>query len=343
MGEPKTNGVPTVREIASYCGVSQATVSRVLNDNYKNGFSVRREVRQHIIDVADELGYLPNLAAKNLAQRQTKVVGILGCNALFAWPGNLYHVIIDSCVRSLHGQGYDVCITVPNLEKTDSELPGWRIDGAIVLQECSAETIEQMERAGLGYVVVNGVSGPNGSSVIPDDIQGTEKALAHLMDLGHRHIAYAGPTSEHRKHRSIEERHNTYLSELERYGLEPIVGHDKVFRSAHAFLASAVLKERATAILAYDHIEAVKIVQAAHILDIQIPRQVSLICFNDEYMCNIVTPPLTTVCVSSRQMGRVAATMLLEHLQAPSDYCPECVKLSQDLIVRSSTAGPLKK
>ncbi len=343
MGEPKSNGVPTVKEIASHCGVSKATVSRVLNGNYKHGFSVRQEVRQHIIDVADELGYLPNLSAKNLAQQQTKVVGILGCNALFAWPGNLYHVIIDACVRSLHGHDYDVCITVPNLEKTDLELPTWRIDGAIVLQECSPQTIEHMERIGLAYVVVNGVSGPNGSAVIPDDIQGTRRALAHLMDLGHRRIAYAGPTSEHRKHRSIEDRHNTYLSELDRHELESIDGHDKVFRSAPAFLASAVLKNQATAILAYDHIEAVKIIHGAHTLDIQIPKQVSLICFNDEYMCNIVTPPLTTIYVSSRQMGRVAAKMLLEHLQSPADYSPECVKLPKDLIVRSSTARPLKK
>lgn len=343
MGELKNNGIPTVKEIASHCGVSKATVSRVLNGNYKHGFSVRQEVRQHIIDVADALGYLPNLAAKNLAQQQTKVVGILGCNALFGWPGNLYHVIIDACVRSLHSHDYDVCITAPNLEKTDSELPAWRIDGAIVLQECSTQTIEQMERTGLAYVVVNGVSGPNGSAVVPDDIQGTRRALAHLMDLGHRRIAYAGPTSEHRKHQSIEDRHNTYLSELDKHGLEPIEGHDKVFRSAPAFLASAVLKNQATAILAYDHIEAVKIIHGAHMLDIQIPKQVSLICFNDEYMCNIVTPPLTAVCVSSMQMGRVAAKMLLEHLQAPDDYRPECVKLSQDLIVRSSTARPLKK
>jgi LacI family transcriptional regulator len=209
-------------------------------------------------------------------------------------------------VRLLHNLDYDVCITVPNLEKTDSELPSWKIDGAIVLQECSTQTIEQMERTGLAYVVVNGVNGPNGSAVIPDDTQGTRRALAHLMDLGHRRIAYAGPTSEHRKHRSIEDRHNTYLSELEGHGLEPIEGHDKVFCSAPAFLASTVLKNQATAILAYDHIEAMTILHGAHMLDIQIPRQVSLICFNDEYICNMATPPLTTVGVPARQMGRVA-------------------------------------
>ena len=343
MSLPQNNGIPTVKEIAAHCGVSQATVSRVLNSNYNHGFSVRKEVRQRIISVADSLGYLPNLAARNLVQRQTQVVGILGCNAIFGWPGNLYQIVIDNCVHALHKHHYDVCITVPNLEKTDSELPAWRIDGAIVLQECSPETIEHLERIGLAYVVVNGVGGPKGSSVIPDDVQGTRRALAHLMDLGHRCIAYAGPTSEHRKHRSIEDRHNTYLSELEAHGLEPIPGHDKVFSSATAFLASAVFKHKATAILAYDHIEAMIILHGAHMLDIQVPKQVSLVCFNDEYMCNYVTPPLTTIAVPARQMGRVASKILLKHMKSPGDYRPECVKLTQDLIMRSSTTKPLKK
>jgi DNA-binding LacI/PurR family transcriptional regulator len=127
------------------------------------------------------------------------------------------------------------------------------------------------------------------------------------------------------------------------HGLEPIKNHDKVFSSASAFLASAVIKHHATAILAYDHIEAMRILHGANMLEIQIPRQVSLICFNDEYLCSIVSPPLTTVAVPSRQMGQIAANLLLKHLQSPSEYRPECVKLSQDLVVRSSTMALVNK
>jgi LacI family transcriptional regulator len=343
MGVSQSNGAPTIKEVAAHCGVSQATVSRVLNGNFRHGFSVRREVHQRIIDVAGALGYRPNLAAKNLVQRQTKVVAILGCDVALGWPGNIYQAIIDACVRMLHVGSYNICMTVPNLEENRCELPPWKVDGAIVLQECSPETIEAMERTNLPYVVINGVGGPCCSSVIPDDIEATKLAVRHLVELGHTQIAYAGPTCEHKKHRSIGDRHDTYLSELSKHGLEPVRNHDKVFRSASAFLASSVMKYHATAILAYDHIEAMRILHAAHMLDIQIPRQVSLICFNDEYLCSIVTPPLTTIAVPSRQMGQVAAKMLLKHLQSPADYRPECVKLPQDLIVRSSTAAPLNK
>jgi LacI family transcriptional regulator len=343
MGFPQGNGVPTIKEVAAHCGVSQATVSRVLNGNFKHGFSVRREVHQRIMDVADALGYRPNLAAKNLVRQQTQVIAILGSDVALGWPGNIYQAIVDACVKTLHEGKYSICMTVPDLEQDHSELPPWKVDAAIVLQECSPETIAEMERTNLPYVVINGVGGQSGSSVIPDDIEGTRLAVRHLVELGHTQIAYAGPTSVHKKHRSIGDRHDTYLSELSKYGLEPIQGHDKVFSSATAFLASSVMKYHATAILAYDHIEAMRILHGAHTLEIQIPRQVSLICFNDEYLCSIVTPPLTTIAVPSRQMGQIAATILLKHLQSPADYHPECVKLSQNLVVRSSTAAPLNK
>jgi DNA-binding LacI/PurR family transcriptional regulator len=343
MGISQNNCVPTIKEVAAHCGVSQATVSRVLNGNFNHGFSVRREVHQKIVEVASALGYRPNLAAKNLVQQQTKIIAILGCDIALGWPGNIYQAIIDACVETLHIAGYNVCMNVPNLEESRCELPPWKVDGVIVLQECSPETIEAMEKSNLPYVVINGIGGLSSSSVIPDDIEATKMAVRHLVELGHTQIAYAGPTREHKKHRSISDRHETYLSEITRYGLEPIRNHDKVFSSASAFLASSVMKYHATAILAYDHIEAMRILHAAHMLEIQIPRQVSLICFNDEYLCSIVTPPLTTVAVPSKQMGRIAAKMLLERMQSPENYHPKCVNLSQDLVVRSSTAAPLDK
>jgi LacI family transcriptional regulator len=343
MTTPRSKGVPTIKEVAALCGVSQATVSRVLNGNFKHGFSVRKEVHQRIVETANSLGYRPNIAAKNLVRRQTKVIAILGCNTALGFPGNIYQAITESCVQELHAGGYDVCMSIPNLAANRCELPPWKVDGVIVLQGCSPETIEEMERAGLPYVVINGVGGPTGSSVIPDDVEGTKIAIRHLIELGHTRIAYAGPTIEHYKHKSIDERHDTYVAELKAHGLEPIKNHEEVFNSASAFLVSSVIKHHATAILAYDHMEAMRILHGANMLEIQIPRQVSLICFNDEYLCRMVAPPLTTIAVPSRQMGRLAANMLLKHLQSPAHYNPECVKLSQDLVVRSSTTAFVNK
>ncbi|MCE5185237.1 MAG: LacI family transcriptional regulator [Planctomycetaceae bacterium] len=334
-------GVPTVREIASHCGVSVATVSRVLNGNYAHGFSVRKEVHNMITQVADELGYRPNIAARNLVQRQTKVIAFLGCNTVYGWPTNIYQNTIEAAIRLLQGRGYNVCMTAPNLERDRTELPPWRVDGVIVVQECSPETIEEMERIRLPYVVVNGKGGPHCSSVAPDDIDATRRALDYLRALGHTRIAYAGPTPDHRQHASISERHETYLAELQSQGLEPITGHNGVLTSALDFLVSAVRKQNATAIICYDHVIALKLLHDAQILNIEIPRHVSLICFNDEYLCSMVMPPLTTIGVQSRQMGKVAAELLLKQIEVPrNERTTESVKIQQEIVVRASTAGP---
>jgi DNA-binding LacI/PurR family transcriptional regulator len=336
--------VPTVREVAARCGVSVATVSRVLNGNYSNGFSVRKEVQGHITRVADELGYRPNIAAKNLVRRQTKVVGMLGYNTVFGWPSNIYQKTIEAAVRFLQVNGYDVFSFAPNLERDATELPPWRVDGIVVIQECSQETIDLIEKIRLPYVVINGTGGPSAPRVIPDDIEATRRAISHLYYLGHRRIAYAGPTPEHRQHISIQERHETYLHELKQHGLECISEHDVLFQSAPDFLAQAVLKEGATAILTYDHIVALKILHDAPLYDIQIPEQVSLVCFNDEYFCDIVKPPLTTMGIPSGKMGELAAQMLLKQLETPEgERVAECIKLREELTIRASTVRPVSR
>lgn len=338
----KTTLRPTAREIASQCGVSVATVSRVLNGNYKNGFSVRKELHTQITEMAEKLGYRPNLAARNLVQQRTHIIAFLGCNTSFGWPSNIYQLTCETAIRLLQRKGYNVCTSAPNLEQDNTELPPWRVDGVIVLQECSPETIEEMERISLPYVVINGVGGASCSSVVPDDVDATHRAIDHLLELGHSRIAYAGPSPDHRGHASVDDRHRTYLEVLEQRGLPVISGHDELFTSGLDLLVSAVLKQKATAIIAYDHVIAMKILHDAHILNIEIPRQVSLMCFNDESLCDLVVPPLTTVGVPSRQMGQVAAELLLEQIESPKERrFPGCIKLQEDLIIRSSTAVPL--
>ena len=78
----------------------------------------------------------------------------------------------------------------------------------------------------------------------------------------------------------------------------------------------------------------------AHASNIRIPEQVSLICFNDEYFCDIVSPPLTTIGAPLGKMGEFAAQMLLKQIEKPQDYKSEYIKLKQNLITRASTAKP---
>lgn len=336
----KQHTAPTIRDIARRCGVTAATVSRVLNGNYSNNFAVSKEMQDHIIRTAEELGYRPNLVAKSLARHQTCVVGIIGESTAYGWPGDTYQKVVEAAIRYLQGHGYDAFRYASNPIHSKTELPPWHVDGILLIHDVSDGTIDELERRRLPYVAINGRSGPGGSRVISDDTGAAGLAIQHLAALGHHKIAYAGPGPEHHPHPVAEIRHSAYLTELSRHGLLPVEGHDKRLITAADFLTLAVLKGKATAILAYDHVIALQLLHEAPAHDIQIPHDVSLVCYNDEHYCRLVRPSLSTLGIPSRQMGRLAAQILLANIQRPPGECnPECAKLPLELTIRSST-GP---
>jgi LacI family transcriptional regulator len=124
--------------------------------------------------------------------------------------------------------------------------------------------------------------------------------------------------------------------------LELVEGHDTPFSSAIDFLEDAVIRARATAVVTYDHHIGVALVGAAQGLGLRIPRDFSLICFNDVFPVALLPPPLTAVAVSGREMGRIGADLLLNSLLSPPSHSHAAkeIRVPEDLIVRASTAPP---
>jgi len=338
------SSAPKLDDVATEAGVSKSTVSRVLNNKIGNGFSVTEDVRQRVLDVAKALNYRPNLIAQSLTKQQIRMISILGGAHALSDLGNIYQTVVNSATRVLDSVpgGFDVTVDMSRHEPDGSELPAWMVDGVIVLAKCTTVTMDELEKADIPYVIVNGPSGPSGSSVVPDDVGGTRQAIRHLVKLGHRSIAYAGPRAGHLPgHSSLADRHDTYLSEMSENGLKIVPGHDKPYKSATEFIQSAVVKGRATAVVAYGHMEGLNIMQAAHTLGIAVPEQLSLICFCDEYANSVMSPGLTFVDLGSKAMGQTAAELLLKRIEQPQVSKSECIKLDLNLVLRESTAPPV--
>jgi len=337
---------PKLDDVATKAGVSKSTVSRVLNNKIGNGFSVTEKVRRRVLAVAKTLNYRPNLIAQSLTKQQIRMISILGGAHALTDLGNIYQTVVNSATKILDSapNGFDVTVDMSRHKPDSSELPAWRVDGVIILARCTAVTIDEVEKVNVPYVVVNGPSGPRGSSVVPDDVGGTRKAIRHLSQLGHKRVAYAGPAMTHLAgHSSLTDRHDTYLAEMSGNGMQIIPGHDKPLESATEFIESAVFENGATAILAYGHMEGLNMMQAAHGLGIAVPRQLSLVCFCDEYANSVMSPGLTFIDLSSKTMGQTAAELLLERIEQPQANKSECVKLDLNLVLRESTAPPVDK
>lgn len=338
---PLVSGRPTITDVAKLCGVTPATVSRVLNGKKK--FSASEAVRQKILDTARKLGYVPDLAARNLNRRDTRIIGLFASPQTHVAEG-INESLLEGIAEVLHAGGYDVFFELGSTRGDQRALPFWRFDGAILIQSPRIETVTELDRRRVPYVCVNERVGNPAAHVLADDAMGMRHALEHLAQLGHQRIAYANARATYFSHYSVTERYETLLEGVRNRGMDLTKGHDVPFSSGAGFLNDTVVQGHATAVITYDHHIAVTLVGAADALGLKIPRDFSLICFNDVFPVALLPPPLTAVAVSGREMGRIGADLLLNSLLSPPapDHSAKEIRVPEDLIVRASTAPPAR-
>jgi LacI family transcriptional regulator len=339
----RNRSVTTLNDVATEAGVSKSTVSRVLNNRLGNGFSVTEEVRKRVLAAAEKLDYRPNLIAKGLTLQTTRMIHIIGGHHALSDLGNIYQTVVNSATYAMDrsGEVFDVTVDMSQHDQQSNELPSWKIGGAIILARANSFTLRELEDSQIPYVVVNGPAGKSGSSVVPDDEGGTRMAIQYLAGLGHRIIAYANSRPDYLVgHSSLADRHQTYLREMKKLGLPVVPGHDEWLKSAEEFLTAAVIENGATAVLAYGHMEGLNLMQAAHKLGITVPGRLSVLCFCDQQAATAMSPLLSFIDLRSSDMGRIAAELLLKHIKGPGNAEPTAIKLTEQLVIRGSTAPP---
>ena len=201
---------PTITDVARLCGVTAATVSRVLNDRKKN-FSTTEAVRQKIWDTARQLGYVPDLSARSLSLRNTRVIGLFASPQTHVAEG-INESLLEGIAETLHAGGYDVFFGLSPVRSTKNPLPFWRFDGAVLMQAPKPETVAEMDLRRVPYVCVNERVGRPAAFVLADDAMGMTRAISHLTQLGHKRFAYANARAAYFSHYSVNERYATLLS-----------------------------------------------------------------------------------------------------------------------------------
>ena len=329
---------PTLSDVARSCGVTAATVSRVLNHKRGNNFSTSEELRLKIFATSEELGYQPDSNARSLSIGDSSVVGLFASPRTHVAEG-INEALIEGIVETLHAGGYEVFFEMTPIHREKHRLPQWRFDGAILMEGPKTETVRELDVRGVPYVFVNERIGDAVGHVLADDVMGMKRAIAHLAQLGHRRFAYANVRIGLSAHYSIFDRYNT-LREAAASGTIELVGcHETPFDSPAEFLQHTVIRAGATAIIAYDHRAAIGLLGAAQQAGLRVPEDFSLVSFNDVFPVSLLNPGLTVVAVPGREMGRLAADLLLNHLISPRERKGREVRVAEDLIVRGST-GP---
>ncbi|EIE98951.1 LacI family DNA-binding transcriptional regulator [Saccharomonospora glauca] len=319
----------TIRDVAKAAGVSASTVSRALAGSEL----VDPRTREHVLRVADELGYVPNRAARGLITGRTGNLGLI----LPDLANPFFPEVVKGVQARAREADYSVFLADTDEDPT-AELGLVRalakqVDGIIL---CSPRmSVEDMRAAATcSCVVAVNRRGAQIPAITIDNVDGMRQAVAHLAALEHRRIGYvAGPRSSW----SNRERARGIRMAAEAEGVE-LVEIDNVPPRFEGGVAAAdlVVAAKVTAVVAYNDLVAMGLMTRLASRGIEVPREISVVGIDDIPMAAMFNPGLTTVSVPKEQCGRAAVELLLKLLNEPGVRAPRR-EVPMQLLVRDTT------
>lgn len=334
----------TLNDIAEQAGVSVSTVSRVLNKKASK-YRISRETEAAILEAARNLKYRPNQIARGLRLNKTNTLGIIApdiSNPFFAY-------VIKRVQNVAHHLGYSVvvCNTDENLEQEIEHVNVMyrnRVDGLIAMpvgQQYSHYS-EWFERGGRPLVLLDRCfDAIDASSVVVDNYSGSFEAVKHLIEHGHHRIAFIqGLPGTY----TNNERLRGYRAALESHGIpfndDMIVGGD--FREENGYMETKLLltsSDPPTAIFATSDLITLGALKAISEEGLEVPRDISLIMFDDVDFAPYLRCPITAVRQPKELMGEMAVKLLVEELKEERRESKRIV-LKTSLVVRESVGPP---
>lgn len=331
----------TIADVASRAGVSKATASRALSGR---GY-VSDETRRRVAEAADDLAYVAHSSATSLATGRTQTVGVV-MPPVDRW---FFAELLAGIQESLLALDYDLSLygvpegTEHRERLFESVLPRRRFDGIIAVgMQPSAAELERLQRTGRPLVGV-GPYAEGTSAVSIDDGAAARIATEHLIELGHRRIAFVGGQIDgDDASYGDARRRDGYREALAAAGLS---AHARIAEAAPTmpggYQAAAGLlgdrRARPTAIVGVCDEAAIGAIVAARRLGIAVPTELSVVGIDDHEHAEMFA--LTTIGQSPREQGREAVRLLTHRMDDP-DAPPEHVTAASALVVRNSTASP---
>jgi len=331
---PPFQQVVTLEMVAKAAGVSPSTVSRILNGTAQVSELKRQSVEQAVA----ELGFVPNPMARGLAGGRTWSIGVI----TQAIDSPFYGMALAAIEQVLDQAGYSALYVSGHWDakaeaKCIDVLRSRRVDGIIVLNgRLSDQALRACAKSTPLVVTGRSLSAPHLYTLNFDSFEGGRLATQHLIDLGHRRIAFIAGLSNHA---DANERLRGYRHALD----QASIGFDPALMAAGNFLEDGGLKAvenwltngvKFTAIFAANDQMAFGAALGLHRHGLRVPHDVALMGFDDLPMATYCVPPLTSIHESPSELGTLSAQSLLQLLggQKPTAQVP-----APRLVVRASS------
>lgn len=313
----------TLKDVAQLAGVSTATVSYALSGKRM----ISEETKQRINRAIAQLDYVPDLNARSLSMRDSKLIGVVvpqtepGDRLMF--QNSFYSEALGSIEYCARQHGYHILISATDANESYLTLAKQRnLDGIIVIGMYPDEFYQQMKKTQIPIVLIDSYCNDHYyNNIRIDDAYGSYMATKHVLDCGHREtVFFVGQLKENGV---MKKRLAGYRQALEEYGMpyreenvfEGQIDYESGVRMAAKLAASNL---PATAVVAAADILAIGAIKGFYDAGLRVPEDISIIGFDDLEISQYLAPGLTTVRQQISMKGQRAVELLLEHIADPS-------------------------
>ena len=329
-----SEGAPTITTVARLANVSVASASRVLN-----GIRTTPDVLERVLGAAEQVGYVPNAAARSLRSRRTGQIA-------FAMPdvaNPVYTAMVDSIQEIASARGWRLMLHSTGADVEDElaivrDLKRRFVDGLILVSLRMTEAqAGELDGAAAPVVVIGRSTGAKVDTVRAKSRRGAAEAVRHLHSAGRRRIGFLnGP----RGTVPAGPRRLGYLDGLRACGLErddSLVEEALDYAVEPGRAAAERLLERTLpdAIFCASDVIAIGALTALRDAGLDIPGDVAVVGMDNTYLCDVTWPPLTSIDLGAAERARLAAELLLNRIERPNRK-PRAVDVEPRLVVRKS-------
>lgn len=339
----------TIYDIAEYCNVSPSTVSRVLSGS---GYPVSREQREKIVQAARHLKYVPNLLGKNLKSDQGKDIGVVIPNM-----SDYYSTLLRGIqhVALAHDSQIILCNSYRNPETEENNvnlLLQKQVKGILIASiDDTGHVLRQIIDKSVPVVAMEQDVDADCNRTGFNFFAGGALAARHLMDCGHRELAFVSSPLKRSSRKKVLAGYRQALAErdltmkeehlyIESYENDDDELYDFMVgkRAAEHFLS---LDNPPRAVFCINDIAAIGLIRQLQVRQVAVPREISVVGFDNIPFSQMITPSLTTIDQSTYDLGRLSAELLFNHILAGDQISPANVSLQLEpkLVVRESTAS----
>ncbi|MFF2449514.1 LacI family DNA-binding transcriptional regulator [Neobacillus sp. NPDC058068] len=336
----------TIKDVASLANVAPSTVSRVIADSPRISEATKQKVKQAM----EQLGYHPNLNARNLASQSTQAIGlVMPSSKDVGFQNPFFPTVLQGISEGAQEKNYALHMTTGKSEEeilhaVVQMVQGKRVDGIVLLSsKVEDQVISYLMDRSFPFVLI-GKPYKNIEEITHvdnDNIRAMKEATAYLIGLGHKQIGFIGGSLELIV---TSDRQDGYKKALAEAGIEArseYIIHQKFLREGgqQAVRELMQLEHPPTALVVADDFMALGVLNTLDELGIRVPDDISIVGFNNVLLAEMAKPPLTSVDINIFELGFQASKNLIQKIENNNEPTKRLI-ISHRLVERLSCSQP---